>query len=244
MVHPSIIGDLRPNTRIYRIFPRIYFFELFEEGRNTLIQPKQWDDPFESILLNSPVRSVTGDIESFRFHDCVYGQCWTLESRSDALWQIYSKNSDGIRVRTTIGKLIDSLRAAHRATADESCFIGRVSYKRDKKLQQFANAMFVTRSRTDAIVRSLLLKRRAFRHENEVRLLYIENRETKKQDLVYKYRLDPLEIFDQAMVDGRISWAQFVSLKDAIAKRTGLTKRRIRRSLLYTRPKDFVIHIP
>ena len=244
MKNPSIIGNLRPQTKIYRIYPRMRFFELFEKKRNALVQPKEWGDPFENIFLKSPVRALTGETRSFCFHDAVYGQCWTLESRSDALWQIYSKNSYGIRVRTTVGKLIDSLRAAHGDMADKSCFIGPVRYVRDKQLREFGRSMFVNHCGTEAIAQSLLLKRRAYRHENEVRLLYIANSQTTEEDGVYNYGLDPLAIFDQVMVDGRVSWEQFVPLKETISKRTGLAKRRIRRSLLYTLPRDFVVCIP
>ena len=244
MKNPSIIGNIEPKTRIYRIFPRVRFFELFEEKRNALVQPKKWHDPFENIFLKSPVRAVTGEIQSFGFHDSVYGQCWTRENASDAMWQIYSKNGDGIRVRTTVGKLIDSLRAAHRDLADMRCFVGRVRYERDKQLREFCMSMLVKHTRAEAIAQSLLIKRRAYRYENEVRLVYIASSETREEDWVYKYGLEPLEIFDQVMVDGRVSWEKFVSLKDVIAKRTGLPKRRIRRSLLYTPPRDFVVCIP
>ena len=244
MKNPSIIGNLGPQTKIYRIFPQVRFFELFKEKRNALVQPRKWHDPFENIFLKSPVKAVTGEIRSFSLHDAVYGQCWTRQNASDAMWQIYSKNGDGIRVRTTVGKLIDSLRAAHGDMANESCFIGRVRYERDKQLREFGRSMFVGHRGTEAIAKSLLIKRRAYRHENEVRLVYIASSETREDDLVYKYGLYPLEIFDQVMVDGRVSWDDFVRLKNVIAKRTGLPKRRIKRSLLYTPPKDFVVCIP
>ena len=244
MSHPLIIGNLRPNTRIYRVFPRIRFFELFEQETNTLVQPKLWNDPFENLFLQPAVKPLNGDTASFRFHDAVYGQCWTLESRSDALWQIYSKQCDGIRVRTTVGMLIDSLRAANRDVADQNCIIGRVSYERDKQLRAFARSMFVNHERTEAIARSQLLKRRAFRQENEVRLLYISSRKTREKDRIYRYPLNPLAIFDQVMVDGRVSSKEYAPLKEAIAKRTGFPKRRIKRSLLYTLPNNFVVRIP
>ena len=73
MKNPSIIGNLEPQTRIYRIFPRVRFFELFKEQRNALVQPRKWQDPFENIFLNSSVKAVNGDILSFSLHDAVTG---------------------------------------------------------------------------------------------------------------------------------------------------------------------------
>ena len=244
MKNASIIGNLGRNTRIYRIFPRVRFFELFEQKRNALVQPRKWHDPFENILLKSPVRAINGETRSFGFHDAVFGQCWTREKASDAMWQVYSKSGDGIRVRTTVGKLIDSLRAAHGDMADVSCFVGLVRYESDRQLREIGRSMFVKNTGAETIAKSLLVKRRAYRHENEVRLVYVASNETNEEDGVYNYGLDPLEVFDQVMVDGRVSWEEFIPLRDVIAKRTGLPKRRIIRSLLYTRPKHFVVCIP
>lgn len=244
MTNPSIIGNIGPKTRIYRIFSQVRFFELFEENRNALVQPKKWDDPFENIFLQSPVKAATGEFRSICLHDAAYGQCWTLESRSDAMWKIYSKNGDSIRVRTTVGKLLYSLRAAHPDESEGRCFIGRVRYVKVRQLLDFGKTMFVGHSPTEAIVRSLLLKRIAFRHEYEVRLIYVVRRHSKLDDHIYKYDFDPHAIIDQVMVDGRVSREDFVTLKDEIATRTGLSKRKIWRSLLYTPPKDFVVCMP
>ena len=94
------------------------------------------------------------------------------------------------------------------------------------------------------IARSLLIKRMAYKHENEVRLIYIEPGKTIHADGLYKYEIEPTAIFDQVMVDGRVPYEEFVVLKNRIAKRTGLSKHRIKRSLLYTSPRGFVVCIP
>lgn len=239
----SIVGDIGPNARVYRIFPQTRFFSLFEEGKNALTRPEKWDDPFENVFLQSPVVLPNGDTGAFGFHRDVYGQCWTLETASDAMWQIYSKNEDGIRVRTTVGKLIHSMRAAHGTMADASCFIGRVTYQTDNQIRQFGTSMFTKYSGAEAIVQSLLVKRKAYKHENEVRLIYISPDRTREVDFVYKYGIDPLVLFDQAMVDGRVDYADFVALKERIARWTGLPKHRIKRSLLYSPPNGFVVHL-
>ena len=239
----SMIGEIKPDTKIYRIFPQMRFFSLFEEKKNTLLKPKKWNDPFENVFLNSSVMLPSGEVAQFGFHDDVFGQCWTLHTASDAMWQIYSKNEEGIRVRTTVGKLIDSMRAAHGMKADVSCFIGRVRYQTDSQLKQFGKSMFAEHSGAEAIAQSLLVKRNAYKHENEVRLIYIAPDPTKKSELVYKYDIDPLGLFDQAMVDGRVGQADFVTLKERIARWTGLPKYRIKRSLLYSPPKGFVVHM-
>lgn len=244
MIDQSILGNIKPDTKIYRIFPQDRFFELFEEKKNALLRPAKWQDPFENVFLKSPVKLSSGETGSFAFHNDVYGQCWTLERSSDAMWQIYSKNEDAIRVRTTVGKLIGSLRSNHGTMADVSCFIGRVKYEGIKELKEFAENMFVRYLGAEAIAQSLLIKRKAYKHENEARLIYIAPGDTVDADWVYKYDLEPLKVFDQAMVDGRVEKDIFDKIKGEIASRTGLSKRRIHRSVLYDQPSGFVVHGP
>ena len=244
MKNRSILGEISPDTKIFRIMSQEYFFQLFEEQTNTLVRPSKWNDPFENVFLKSPVLASNGEIGRFEFHQDVYAQCWTLERASNAMWEIYSRNQDAIRIRTTVGKLIDSLRAANSDLADTTCFIGRVKYQRVKELKKFGKNMFDWFDRAEGIAQSLLLKRPEFRYENEVRLIYITPKTPAKSDCIYKYDLDPLDVVSQAMVDGRILQKQEFQqgLKKEIASRSELSLQRIRRSLLYDPPKGFVVH--
>lgn len=242
---PVLIGTIERKNKIYRVLPRDRFFSLFEERQNALVLPKKWQDPFENIILKSKVKMATGEIGKFASHDNVYGQCWTLESASDAIWQIYSREQNAVRVRTTVGKLIDSLRSVHRDLADVSYFIGRVEYLTERRLREFGRTIFKKDITPEAVARSLLVKRRAYKHENEVRLiLYFEPKSIKHSNGIYKYKLSPLDVIDQAMIDGRVPYAEFVPFKKEIMRRTGLPYASVKRSLLYTTPKDFTVNIP
>ena len=240
----NIIGKkIGPETRIYRIFPRDRFLQLFQEDQNALVLPTLWDDPFENAILKAEVRTSTGELGSFSFHGDVYGQCWTLETASDAMWQIYSRNSDAVRVRTTVGRLIESLSASQGDWAHVSCFIGRVDYMSEKRLREFGSTVFKGGVTPEAVARSLLAKRRAYKHENEVRLIYFERSDNKHPKGVFKYALEPRKVIDQVMVDGRVSYNDFLPLKKKIMKLTGFSDQQVRRSLLYRPPDNFVVEL-
>lgn len=81
---------------------------------------------------------VTGEIGYAGFRDQYFGQCWTLKSASDAMWRIYSHDKQGIRIRTTIRKLIQSLANHCEEWAEVCAFIGKVQYLNEKKLAAFA----------------------------------------------------------------------------------------------------------
>lgn len=243
-IHSNIIGDIKESTRLYRVFPRHHFLSLFKENRNALVRPAIWEDPFENVVLKAETVTGNGERGRFGFHDDVYGQCWTLETASDAIWQIYSRGKDAIRVRTTVGKLLRSLAANHGEWAPATCFIGRVDYLSDSGLREFSRTVFKSGIGGEAIARSLLAKRKAYRHENEVRLIYIERSDTKHPDGLYGYALEPRDIIDQIMVDGRVTYDEFLPFKKEVMELTGLSERQVMRSLLYQPPKDFLVEVP
>jgi hypothetical protein len=240
----QMLGDIRRDDKIYKILKQKYFFELFEDRKNALLAPRKWQDPFENVVLNAEVRNAAGERGNFFFHEDVYGQCWSRHTASDAMWQIYSDKKDAVRVRTTVGQLIDGLCAAHGAWAHATCFIGRVEYLSETRLKDFARTIFKDGITPEAIARSLLVKRKAYEHEREVRLIYIERENTKHPDGVYKYAINPHTIFDQAMVDGRMTYVQYKPFKEEVMRRTGLSDRQVKRSLLYRQPEGFVVEIP
>lgn len=244
MIRGRVIGEISQNTKIYRIFPRERFFQLFAERKNALVRPTMWEDPFENFILRAPVRTSAGEIGQFGFHKDVYGQCWTLHKASDAMWRIYSPQRNAVRLRTTVGKLLASLCKANDLDTGFRCFIGRVRYPKSAELQRFAQTLFRDGLTTEAVARSLLCKRRAFEHEKEIRLVYIESGKLVHDEAVYKYSLDPYAVFDQIMIDPRISMEEYASFKNDILEITNFKETQIKRSLLYSPPENFIIEIP
>ena len=160
------------------------------------------------------------------------------------MWQIYSNKKDAVRIRTTVGALVDSLCAMNGDSATSTCFIGRVEYMSERKLKEFARTIFQNGITPEAIARSLLVKRNAYAHEREVRLIYIEPSKKKHPEGIYKYAINPQTLFDQAMIDGRMEYEDYKNLKNDVVKRTGLPEKKVKRSLLYRQPKGFSVEIP
>ena len=240
----NIIGEISRSTKIYRVIPRNRFLDLFTEHKAALVWPTLWSDPFENFILLSPVRTSSGVLGEIEFKEDLYGQCWTLQNSSDAMWQIYSPSGDAVRIRTTVGKLIDSLSAANADVALDSCFIGRVTYLSDAKIKGFAQTVFKNGLNTKSVINSLLVKRDAFKHDDEVRLIYFEQSQKKHENGVYKYALNPHDVFDEVMIDPRMSDRNYRKFKAEIIKETGLDEAKIEHSLLYQPPDNITINIP
>jgi len=41
----QIVGKIDRKTRIYRVFRKGYFFNLFSDRENVLVRPRMWEDP-------------------------------------------------------------------------------------------------------------------------------------------------------------------------------------------------------
>lgn len=171
------------------------------KGCNELSLVTRWDDPYEACLLRANGASdasegMKGLCESIQDY---YGQCWMVKERdgtkgdccseSDVLWRAYCPNKDGVRIETTVGALLASvkdclLEREHDADAGEFlCLFGSVTYDFDtlKKMVDDYRRKKRTGNTAEAIARSLFVKREQFFDEWEVRIVlqataeFIEN---------------------------------------------------------------------
>lgn len=230
------------SKHIYRIVSIERLFELFENRQNVLVKPKKWQDPFENFILRAETRLQTGQLARFAFHDQFYGQCWTLQSASDAMWRIYSPAGDAVRVRSTIRTVAESLSRELGDYAQIRAFIGKVRYPPNKRLLEFASSWFpgTARLRARTSAETLLIKRPAFKHEREIRLLYFQHHAGDALNDLYLYNVNPHEFIDQIMIDPRVPESEANVLKAKIRNRTGY-RGRILRSLLYAPPPSLII---
>ncbi|WP_085701840.1 DUF2971 domain-containing protein [Pseudomonas sp. B15(2017)] len=238
------LDERKLEQHIYRIISYDRLIELFSTRKNTLVKPSLWEDTFENFALKSKLRDESGRLIEYDVHNRIYGQCWTLENSSDAMWRIYSSKKDGIRIRTTIGQLLNSLCVA---TIDrENCehCIGKVEYLREAEILKRAKDTFTHHGEITfgKLFNSLLLKRRAFRHENEIRLMFCDWSENSDESKLFKYDIKPYDFITQIMIDPRIPHDIFKIIKQNIREQTAF-QGEIKRSLLYRLPENLTFNI-
>jgi hypothetical protein len=157
---------------LYRIMSAKRVANLLLTQRLTLVKPKLWDDPFENALLSSAFSTSQGEHVGFPAKDAVYGQCWTLHRETDAMWRIYSRDKDGVRLTSSPRRLLDALSASDSKFAKVRAFVGKVTYHGKPKLLGALGRINLLNSNGSGVAESLLYKRWEFRHEAEVRLIY------------------------------------------------------------------------
>ncbi len=194
---------------IYRVFSSSRLFEMFDTSKLSLLRPKMWEDPFENFLYQIPcVDLTTGasvSVENLRRK--LYGQCWSFEKESDAMWRIYSPTKDAIKVSSTPRRLIRAIYDAKHQFASLMYFIGAVRYAEENDFVTFfSNPDSMLTCITDTSARCpvelLLWKRREFEHEKEVRLIF-QNTHDLPDDIVH-FDIDPFTLFDEVVFDPRM----------------------------------------
>lgn len=238
------IDDNEYNNYIYRIISYDRFLELFNTKKNTLVKPKLWEDTFENFTLKSKLQFPNDDEIELDTYERIYGQCWTTSRASDAMWRIYSPDKKGIRIRTTIDKLLSSLGMANVNVAMTKSCIGKVDYISEAKITEQAKKAFNENGQMTfgSLFRSLLVKRKAFEHENEIRLIHLDWGHSFPKADIYSYEIDPHGLITQVMIDPRIRYNEFQKIKEEIQKNTGY-KGDIKRSLLYRLPEPVTVEV-
>lgn len=207
---------------LYRIFPLWSFEDMLRVRRLVLVPPTYWEDPLEdipgSIMMQGPNHHQKG---LSGYLNPAFCQCWSFESESDSLLRAYSRVTidklhsrnvepryEGVQVRTTPRKLAKALLPWAGRVDWGQFYLGRVQYLAfDEATNRVSNILRsigpYEMGRGLNRAESLLLKRTAFSHEDEVRLIWVcdGQREVREPLTV---NLEPNDFIDEVRFDPRI----------------------------------------
>lgn len=196
---------------VYRIYPMQRFLELLSNKKLTLVRPKLWNDPMESIIFESSFNVAGERSYSLKYKDNYFAQCWTLKYESFALWNEYAPLQNGIRVRTKLGRLIEQLKA-HTNQEPDTWFVGKVDYLSMDQIKKwigknlpYAEAVCMPELPFGQVY-ALLIKLNQYSHENEVRIIFNSNSDKviNANDTYSEVSIEPLELFDRLLLDPRM----------------------------------------
>lgn len=203
------------DTKIYRIFSFERFSEMITSRTNSLVHPSKWDDPFENFFLKGEVKTSDGTpIDTSDLSKSWYGQCWTMNKDSDAMWRIYSAEKTGVRVETTVRSLFSDFYNSSDNFAQLKYLIGSVEYKTTGEILSFLTETSLTDlmhgGQPHEFAKTLLIKRPEFSHENEVRLLFhdADNRYRQNGDVAeFPFSWDT--VLTEVVLDPRLNETDF-----------------------------------
>jgi hypothetical protein len=203
----NLINVTDPDAAVYRIFSKNRFLDLLASSRNGLVNPSKWEDPFENFFLRSQVVGPEGEkISMSSLAEDWYGQCWTCNNDTDAMWRIYSPEKRGIKVKTTVRKLFESFYDEGDIYASLKFFCGKVRYLTEPEITAFMNKVTFQEiafgGQSTGFAELLCIKREAFQLENEVRLLFQDL--DPKRGTAGVAQFDVNMVFDEIVIDPRL----------------------------------------
>ena len=185
--------QINNSTRLFRIISLEGFLQLLMCQNERFVNPLKWDDTYEGCALRylhdeSRVGMFIKNIlmqykDDPKCYDTVlynyikaiivrnfsFGQCWSLTMDSDAMWRIYNYNNHAVQIESSQELLLNNVQFI---TDDGNRFIhriGKVEY--DVLSADKASAYIRFYEKQMDFCESFFHKRKAFEHENEVRVL-------------------------------------------------------------------------
>lgn len=197
---------------VYRIYPMDRFINLLECKKLTLVKPRLWKDPMETIIFESSFNVAGIRDYALKYTENYFAQCWTLKHESLALWNEYAPMKDGVRVRTTLKKLKEIL-VGHHLNAKDSWFLGKIEYMSIKEIKKWIghNISYCERVCMSKLpfgqVHALLIKLNQYSNENEIRIILNSdaNPDINSKDIYNDIDIDPLNLFETIMIDPRMN---------------------------------------
>ena len=192
----------------------------------------KWEDVYENFVQKEHItllNSNHGTISKFAY----YGQSWTSLEESDAMWRIYShpKDNYAVKVKTVYPKIVKMYLSNRDMQIEDE--VDRVYYEEGKAINDWLlkNTPMNLHAYLQLVYESLFVKRLEFKHEMEVRVI-IRPLSVKECHDSISLKFDPVEMFDEIVIDPRVSEEEFKQQFDSLTN-CGYDGNKIRKSSLY-----------
>lgn len=165
---------------LYRYMSFYSFVDMVQQKKICLVKPDLWEDTYENYFFKSMRKREFQEeyIKFLKMKNCknipqyliniifgegnYYMQSWTKLKESDAMWRIYGYSNFAIKIEVELKKV----------RAFDNLSISQVKYKDIFCFDEFIKALFPYGNCTICSpANTLIYKRQAFQHEEEVRLI-------------------------------------------------------------------------
>lgn len=194
--------NLKNKDKLYRYISYERLLDYLVNERFSFVKYKLFDnDPWEGFFHKAFFKVNEYDSYSVMGENRPFIMCFTKKRVSEAMWRIYSKDTTGVQIVTSVERL---KKFICNSSKDFDCYLRNVVYDDDIQRDDFFINKFPTATRDEKIIQCLFHKRKAFEHEKEVRLI-LYAKQDRPDDDVHIIHADPNEIIETIILDPRIS---------------------------------------
>ncbi len=222
------------NKVFHRYFPLSRLEEMLNEKKLTFVNPKLWNDPYETLYLNTDYSSISNGYKQPKIF-CLCAR--STDDNEEASWKVYSNGREPLlRVRFHIEKLLANIYE-FASKYDCKVYYSKIFYGleydqiREIKYRQELRAKFLDSFNEEKYIRLMSLKRPSFGYEKEYRLFIVPKDDSKqifqkdilkipiKVDVFERFTINPLERIreeDAMKLSSLIKKAQYESQSEII----------------------------
>ena len=164
--NPTILLPEDPDTIVWKYLDLSKFLDLLLSKKLFMSRSDKFEDQYEGTFSEPTYEEIRKIAENnpkflsyYKSHrEKIAISSWHInEYESFAMWQIFTKNNEGLAIQSTIGRLKEALKPERRTEQ----YIGEVNYIDYKKEYIPFNDTFFP----------FLFKRKSFQYEREVRII-------------------------------------------------------------------------
>lgn len=248
----KIINGLDPNINIYRIEKIDRLIDSVVNNKISFTNPEKWkeNDPWEEFIGKN---IYIGDIKySYPIKHRV--QCWSTQAESDAMWRIYSQKKDegssydSVKIKVNLKKYLDLVEIIDSESGfftldqiHDVLIAGHVKYLTRLEIEDnLKDPWFVAKLTSLGKFelfydKTLFIKRNAFMHENEVRIVWTKKASKsvfQESDYSYLNNFNYKSIIEEIELDPRLQAGFECIQRDRLIK-CGIKGNLIKKSSLY-----------
>lgn len=218
---------------MYKYIPLDYVLNMLETKKFRFNNIKTWEDVYENFVNKEDIKLLNSTWDGLPCFAC-YGQSWTIQKESDAMWRIYSQAGQAVRIMTSYRYLYHTIYDWNRKHSDNPLWplIDYVFYADENEINEWllSNSPMTFFVFVELLGESVFIKRCEFEHEKEVRVVF---RNVEKEEKKYiEFDFDPNYVFREIVIDPRVNKEEFIRQRDSLVN-CGFDIKRIRKSTLY-----------
>lgn len=239
---------------LHKYMPLEYAIKTLNESKLWFANPAEWKDPFEKRFIEAEYLKNDKKYK-FLWKDKVFCICMTQTSTSEAYWNTYSSQQIGVEFKISKQKLLDELL---NYTNEYDIYIGKVEYMKTADIQKSISKIPFKQSIGSINIEDkllaaklLLLKRNAYKYEDEIRIIIVKKVTSKERGISLNYTCDNNKLIDSIVLDPSLPENSEKLFKNIFENEYDFKPRstskgirkRVLKSQLYSKQKPQVISI-
>jgi hypothetical protein len=229
---------------LYKYMPLEFALGMIKDKYLWLCNPTIWKDPFEKRFIDAKYLKGSSE-KTYPIKGQLFCMCMTQTTTSEAHWNIYSNGQIGISFKIRRKQLLNVLS---NHIDDYDIYIGKVNYLRSQDIKKSLSEIETIKdikpfniNNRKLQIQLLLLKRIAFKYEDEIRILAVKKYKTKENGIKLSYSIEPNKLIDTITIDPNVGLNTEHTLKKLFTHEYNFEK--VYKSQLYSMPNDIKIKL-